>query len=167
MASYSMVFEHDDFCRRGAPRGTVAGPRMFALAASRTVPHWGCRHREFEVLRTHREGAGAARRPCRQLWHPGPSRMSGCPGGRAGVLPSSVATDGCLQLAVEAFDHTIGCGVVRHGADMSGSCQGVQVPGQERLELPPLVRCDAQWHAEAMYPRLEEGAGHRGSLLVG
>ena len=52
---------------------------------------------------------------------------------------SLVAADGCLQLAVKAFHHTIGCRVVRSSTYVSSSGQDVQVPEQEGLEMPPLV----------------------------
>jgi hypothetical protein len=80
---------------------------------------------------------------------------------------SLVAADDCLQLAVEMLHHAIGGQVVRCGADVSGSSQDVQVPEQDRLELPPLVCGDSLRHPEAANPRLEEGAGYRGCLLVG
>jgi hypothetical protein len=61
-----------------------------------------------------------------------------------------MAADGCLQLAVETFHHTIGSWVEGRGMDVSGSGQDVQLPEQERLELPPLVCGDSQRHPEAL-----------------
>jgi len=88
---------------------------------------------------------------------------------REGLGPASlVAADGCLQLAVKASHHTIGCRVVRCGMYVSGSGRDVRVPEQEGLELPPLVCGDSQQHPEATNPCLEECSGHRGchSLVV-
>ena len=82
-------------------------------------------------------------------------------------LASLMAADGCLQLAVEAFYHAIGGWVVVCGTDVSGSGQDVQVPEEERPELPPLVCGDSHRHPDAANPRLQERAGHSGCLEVG
>jgi hypothetical protein len=78
-----------------------------------------------------------------------------------------MAKNGCNQLAVEALHHSFGGRVVCWGPDVSRPCQDIQVPEEERLELPPLVCGDTLRHTESANPRLEKGAGNSLCLMVG
>jgi hypothetical protein len=101
-----------------------------------------------------------------QILHPG--RADTHQDEREVLGPSSLmAAGGCLQVAVEKFHHAIGSWVEGCGMDVSVFGQDVQVPEQERFELPPLVCGDSQRHPEAANPPLEESAGHGECLLVG
>jgi hypothetical protein len=171
MASRSQVFENEH--TSNSVSHNTAGAEIFKRRRQLLHKRF-CTVTEFTgSLRSQELARKAQRLPVYHLSSSGTQIL--LPGGadahqddREGLGPSLLmAADGCLQLAVETFHHAIGGRVVRRGADVSGSGQDVQVPEQERLELPPLVCGDSQRYPEAADPRLEKARATVGASWSG